>query len=113
MLKCIIVDDELKSREGLSFMLLSFCEEIEVCALCQNVEEGLAAIENYKPDVLFLDIQMKHETGFDLLSKISNIKFEIIFTTAHSEYAIKAIRFSAIDYLLKPIDIQDLQNAVE
>ena len=113
MLKCIIVDDELKSRESLKILLLNACEDVEVMALCQDVKEGLSAIEKHKPDVVFLDVQMKHETGFDLLSKIDNINFDIIFTTAHSEYAIKAIRFSAIDYLLKPIDVQDLHNAVE
>lgn len=112
MLRCIIVDDEIKSRESLKQMLLLYCQEVEVCALCQSVEEGLEAIDTYKPDIVFLDVQMKQETGFDLLAKVGNIDFEIIFTTAHSEYAIKAIRFSAIDYLLKPIDITDLQNAV-
>ena len=113
MLKCIIVDDELKSRESLKSILLTFCEDVEVSALCQDIVEGLKAIDEHQPDIVFLDIQMKQETGFDLLTKVSKINFDIIFTTAHSEYAIKAIRFSAIDYLLKPIDIQDLQNAVE
>lgn len=113
MLKCIIVDDELRSRESLSQLLSTFCPDVEVCALCKDVQEGLDAIGFHKPNVVFLDVQMKKETGFDLLAKVTNINFEIIFTTAHSEYAIKAIRFSAIDYLLKPIDIQDLQNAVD
>lgn len=113
MIKSIVVDDELRSRESLSQLISTFCKDVEVCALCKNVEEGLEAITFYKPNIVFLDVQMKKETGFDLLAKVNNINFEVIFTTAHSEYAIKAIRFSAIDYLLKPIDIQDLQNAVE
>lgn len=113
MLKSIVVDDELKSRESLKKMLLTFCEGVDVLATCQNVAEGLEAIAQYKPDVVFLDVQMQGETGFDLLTKLKSIDFEVIFTTAYSEYAIKAIQFSAIGYLLKPIDINELQSAVE
>src|SRR6478736_6022346 len=112
MLKSVIVDDELKSRESLKKMLATFCDNVEVCATCQNVAEAIQAIEKYQPDVIFLDVQMQGETGFDLLSAIKDINFEIIFTTAYSEYALKAIKFSAIDYLLKPIDIEDLEKAV-
>jgi two-component system LytT family response regulator len=106
------VDDEQKSRESLRILLQDFCENIEISALCQNVSEGISAIHQHKPDVIFLDIQMQRETGFDLLTKIEEVNFEVIFTTAHSEYAIKAFKFSAIDYLLKPIDIDDLQKAL-
>src|SRR6187551_2772957 len=112
MLKSIIVDDELKSRESLKKMLAAFCQDVEVLDTCQNVAEAVRAIEEFKPDVVFLDVQMQGETGFDLLTTLKNIDFEIIFTTAYSEYALKAIKFSAIDYLLKPIDIDDLQKAV-
>jgi two-component system, LytTR family, response regulator len=112
MLRSIIVDDELKSRESLKKMLSRFCQDVEVTALCQNVAEGLEAIDTYKPDVVFLDVQMQRETGFDLLEKLGDIDFEVIFTTAHMEYAIKAIKFSAIDYLLKPIDIDELRRAI-
>ena len=112
MLKGIIVDDEFKSRESLRILLEEFCEGVEVCALCHNVDEGLEAIKKYKPEIVFLDIQMQRESGFDLLTRIKNIGFEVIFTTAHSEYAIKAFKFSAIDYLLKPIDIAELKRAI-
>ncbi|HMG92489.1 MAG TPA: LytTR family DNA-binding domain-containing protein [Chryseolinea sp.] len=112
MLKSIIIDDELKSRETLRKMVTSYCEGIEVLATCQNLKEAIEAINTLTPDVVFLDVQMQGETGFDLLSKLEDIKFEVIFTTAHSEYALKALRSSAIDYLLKPIDIGDLQKAV-
>ncbi|MES2732113.1 MAG: LytTR family DNA-binding domain-containing protein [Bacteroidota bacterium] len=112
MLRSIIVDDELKSRESLKKMVTNFCEEVEVSALCQNVAEGREAIDQYKPDIVFLDVQMQRETGFDLLATVKKINFEVIFTTAHSEFAIKAIKFSAIDYLLKPIDIEELRKAV-
>lgn len=112
MVHSIIIDDELKSRESLKILLNDFCENVMVMATCQNVSEGIAAITEHKPDVVFLDIQMQRETGFDLLSKIKPVNFEVIFTTAHSEYAIKAFKFSAIDYLLKPIDIEELKNAL-
>ena len=112
MLRSIIVDDELKSRESLKMMISTFCQDIEVLETCQNVSEALVAIAKFRPDIVFLDIQMQGETGFDLLTQLRSIDFEVIFTTAHSEYAIKAIRYSAIDYLLKPIDVTDLQNAV-
>lgn len=108
----IIVDDELKSRENLKKMILTFCEGVEVAATCQNVTQGIEAIDKTRPDLVFLDVQMQGETGFDLLTQIKEIDFEVIFTTAHAEYAIKAIKFSAVDYLLKPIDVDELQNAV-
>jgi two-component system LytT family response regulator len=112
MLKAIIIDDELKSRESLRILIEDFCQGVEVAALCQNVTQGISAIEKINPDVIFLDIQMQRETGFDLLTKIKEINFEVIFTTAYSEYAIKAFKFSAIDYLLKPIDIEELKAAL-
>lgn len=112
MLKSVIVDDEYKSRESMRILLEEFCDSVEVCALCQNVDEGIQAIRKFKPEVVFLDVQMQRETGFDLLTKIQNINFEVIFTTAHSEYAIKAFKFSAIDYLLKPIDLEELKFAI-
>ncbi|MCW5909481.1 MAG: response regulator transcription factor [Cyclobacteriaceae bacterium] len=112
MLKCIIVDDESKSRESLRILIEDFCDSVKVCALCQNVDEGIQAIKEHKPEVVFLDIQLQRETGFDLLTRIKDINFEVIFTTAYSEYAIKAFKFSAIDYLLKPIDIDELKMAL-
>ncbi|MDX2191235.1 MAG: LytTR family DNA-binding domain-containing protein [Bacteroidota bacterium] len=113
MVRCIIVDDEEKARENLRILLQDFCENVEVVGMAQNVAQGIEQINQNKPDVLFLDIQMQKETGFDLLNKIGSIDFEIIFTTAYSEYAIKAFKFSALDYLLKPIDIEELQKAVK
>jgi two-component system LytT family response regulator len=113
MLKSIIVDDEPKSRENLQIVLQDFVSDVAVEALCSNVDEAIAAIQNVKPDIVFLDIEMQQETGFDLLNKLQEIDFEVIFITAYSEYAIKAIKFSAIDYLLKPIDIEELKSAVQ
>lgn len=113
MLKSIIVDDEFKSRESLKALIEKFCENIQVAAVCQNADEAIKAIGEHKPDILFLDIQLQRETGFDLLEKLDKIEFEIVFTTAFSEFAVKAFKFSAIDYLLKPVDIEDLRKAIE
>jgi len=113
MLKCIIVDDEERSRLSLKILVQDFCDDVEVVALCASVDEALTAIEEQRPHILFLDIQMDGETGFDLLERIKNIDFEIIFTTAYTEFALKAIKFSAIDYLLKPIDTEELKSAVD
>ena len=113
MISCIIVDDEQKSRESLKILIEDFCEGVEVKALCQNVAEAMEGIEQFKPSVVFLDIQLQRETGFDLLTKVKTVDFDVVFTTAYSEYAIKAFKFAAIDYLLKPIDIQELKNAIE
>jgi len=112
MIKCILVDDELKSRESLKILLEDFCTNVSVMALCQNIDEAVEAIRVHQPNVVFLDIQLQRETGFDLFTKIAEINFEVIFTTAYSEYAIKAFKFSAIDYLLKPIDIEELKKAI-
>jgi two-component system LytT family response regulator len=112
MLKSIVVDDESKSGESLKILVEDFCDDVTVSATCKTVDEALEAIKVHGPDVVFLDIQMQRETGFDLLEKLDAISFEVIFTTAHSEYAIKAFKFSAIDYLLKPIDLEELKGAL-
>jgi two-component system, LytTR family, response regulator len=112
MLKALIVDDEPKARENLQILLHDFVEGVAVVSLCENIAEATEAVRLHTPDVVFLDIQLQRETGFDLLTKIKEINFEVIFTTAYTEYAIKAFKFSAIDYLLKPIDIEDLKKAV-
>ena len=112
MLKALIVDDEPKARENLQILLHDFVEGVEVVGLCENIAEATEAVRLHAPDVVFLDIQLQRETGFDLLTKLKEINFEVIFTTAYTEYAIKAFKFSAIDYLLKPIDIEELKKAV-
>src|SRR5688572_3299056 len=112
MLKALIVDDEPKARENLQILLHDFVEGVEAVGLCENIAEATEAVRAHAPDVVFLDIQLQRETGFDLLTRLKEINFEVIFTTAYSEYAIKAFKFSAIDYLLKPIDIEELKRAV-
>ena len=112
MLKAIIVDDEPKARENLQILLQDCVKGVEVVALCQDIAEAMEAVNTKAPDIVFLDIQLQRETGFDLLTRLKDINFEVIFTTAYTEYAIKAFKFSAIDYLLKPIDIEDLKKSV-
>jgi two-component system LytT family response regulator len=113
MIRSIIVDDELKSRESLKILIEEFCNDVSVVASCKDVTEATERIEALKPDLVFLDIQLKRETGFDLLSRYEECPFDVIFTTAYSEHAIQAFKFSAIDYLLKPIDIEELRSAIE
>ncbi|MCB9231946.1 MAG: response regulator transcription factor [Bacteroidia bacterium] len=111
-IRTLVIDDEDKSRKYLRQMLTEFCPEVEVVGEADSMLSGLEAIAEFNPQLVFLDIKMPHGTGFDLLERIEEYDFEVIFTTAHDNYAIKAIRFSALDYLLKPIDIDELQAAV-
>jgi two-component system LytT family response regulator len=111
-LSVVIVEDEQKSREVLRQMLESFCPEVRVVGAAANVQEGLKAIQTLRPDILLLDIEMQQSTGFDLLQQLDRHDLEVIFTTAYEQYALKAIKFSALDYLLKPIDINDLKAAI-
>ena len=113
MIKAIIVEDEPNSRKTLTLMLNRFSEEIELIDVCPGPQEGMESIAKNKPQLVFLDIEMPEFNGFEMLKKIGNINFEVIFTTAYDQYAIDAIRLSALDYLLKPIDEEDLGNAIE
>lgn len=113
MLRAIIVEDELRSRETLRGLLKLYCKSVEIIGEAENVREGIRIIEEQKPDVVFLDIQMPDGSGFKLLESINNINFDVIFTTAYDQFAIKAIKFSALDYLLKPIFPDDLIKAVK
>lgn len=112
-LRAVIVEDEKHSRETLKNLLEEFCINIKVVGTGSNVEEGVATIKTLKPDVVFLDIELQTGTGFDVLTQVSHLNLEVIFTTAFEQYAIKAVKFSSLDYLLKPIDLEELQNAVE
>jgi len=108
-----LVDDEHDSRIVLKDLLYHFCKEAELIGEASNVEEAFTMINEKNPDLLFLDIQMPMGNGFTLLKKFEKIPFEVIFITSYDKYAINAIKFSALDYLLKPIAIPDLQNAVK
>lgn len=112
MLKAVLIDDEIHCLKALDITLRDYCPNVEVLAKCESAEKGLKAIEEYAPDVVFLDIQMPFMNGFELLQQFTKIPFAVIFTTSYNEYAIKAFRFSALDYLLKPIDRKELITAV-
>lgn len=113
MIKALIVDDEARTRELIAKMVDSFGLPIQTFPVGENVQSGILAIKEYNPDLVFLDIQMPDGTGFDVLQQLSNKQFEVIFITAHEEFAIQAIKFSALDYLLKPIDPLELRAAVD
>ena len=111
-IKAFIIDDEFQSRSVLQNMLHQYFPEISVVGQASTVEKGVQGIKEYNPNIVFLDIQMNGETGFDLLNLLPEINFGLIFTTAFDKYAIKAFRFNAIDYLLKPIVVDELIEAV-
>lgn len=113
MIKALIIDDENRTRELIAKMIHSFGLNVEALPIGENVESGIAAIEENHPDIVFLDIQMPDGTGFDVLNRVSERNFEVIFITAHEEFAIKAIKFSALDYILKPVDPSELRAALE
>lgn len=113
MIKAILIDDEKNALEVLEMQLNRFCKGITVVAACDGGEKGIAAIKEHKPDLVFLDIEMPHKNGFDVLNETRGMNYDVVFTTAYDQFAIKAFKFSALDYLLKPVDILELQAAVE
>ncbi|MBO0342430.1 MAG: LytTR family DNA-binding domain-containing protein [Bacteroidota bacterium] len=113
VLKAVIIEDEKHGRETLKSMLEEFCKDVQVIAMAGSVEEAVKVLSIYSPDIVFLDIELQSGVGFDVLNQIKEPSFEVIFTTAFEKYAIKAIKFSSLDYLLKPIDLDELQEAVE
>jgi two-component system LytT family response regulator len=113
MLKTIIIDDEQHCVDRISKLLCKYNNTLEVVKICTNLDNAKTAINSIKPDVIFLDVHLHKETGFDLLKQLSNIDFEIVFTTAYDSYAVDAFKFSALDYLLKPIDEGDLYLTIE
>lgn len=113
MIKAAIIDDEKASRDTLKSLLSIYVPDVEVVGFADGVESGIQLIKEQKPELVFLDIQMPDGSGFKLLEEFENFDFRVIFTTAFDQYAIKAIKFSALDYLLKPIAPEDLTEAVE
>ena len=111
--KAIIIDDELLAREMLQHMIQSLDVPIQIVDLCADLPEAIKSINQHKPELIFLDIDMPRFNGLEISTFIPNINFEIIFTTAHQHYAIDAIKLGAIDYLLKPIDIEELNNCLQ
>ena len=112
-LRAILIDDESSSRSSLRQKIGTHCPDIEIIAECEGGEDGLEAIEEKKPDVVFLDVEMPRMNGFTMLQNLKNRSFELIFTTAYDHYAIKAIRYSALDYLVKPVEVEELKESVK
>src|SRR5687767_13389413 len=113
MLKAILIDDETHCLDTLSIQLNECCPEVQIVEQCSSAANGIKAIRKHSPDLVFLDIEMPFMNGFEMLEMFSDISFAVIFTTSYDQYAIKAIRFSALDYLLKPIDAKELAMAVK
>lgn len=111
-LKVLLVDDEAGSRSVLSTLLNEFCPNVSICGEASNIDAAYELILKHKPQAIFLDIQMPGGNGFALLKKFTEIPFDVVFLTSYDQYAIEAIRFSALDYLLKPIEVELLKNAV-
>jgi two-component system LytT family response regulator len=113
MLRCVIIDDEAHIRETLSHMLKRCCPQVEVLGEAEGVAEGIQLIKDQSPDLLLLDIHLIDGTAFDILDQFNNLDFHIIFITAYEKYAIKAFEFSAVDYILKPVNPQKLSEAIK
>jgi len=113
MLTAIIIDDEKNSRNSLRKKLENHCADIVITGECENGEEGIKMLGEQEPDIVFLDVEMPRLNGFNMLQQLASYNFEVIFITAYDHYAIKAIKFSALDYLVKPVAIEDMKAAVE
>ena len=111
-MKAILIDDEISNLENLQALLKKHCPQVTIMASAQNVVDAVGAIEKHLPHLVFLDIQMGEQTGFDVLALLPQRNFEVIFVTAYDQYGIQAVKFAALDYLLKPIDIEELISAV-
>jgi len=112
MIRAILIDDEQECLNALEFDIRNHCPEVDIVQICQGGKNGIKAIHKHKPDMVFLDIDMPMISGFDLLEMVGDIDFSVVFTTAYDKYALKAFRISATDYLLKPIDKDELKLAI-
>ncbi len=113
MLNCIIIDDEVNCAETLQLALGRHCKSVHVISVINNSLKAEEEIRKHKPDIVFLDIEMPHLNGFDVLAKTIDVPFSVIFTTAYDHYALKAIKHNALDYLLKPVDVEELVTAIQ
>jgi two-component system LytT family response regulator len=113
MIRCILIDDEKNALEMMEWLLKTYCPQVEIVAMCNSAEQGIASIHQFKPDVVFLDIEMPKMNGFDMLEQFDKLFFDVVFCTAYDQFAIKAFKYSALNYLLKPVDPEDLIATVE
>lgn len=113
MIKAVLIDDEKNALEVMEWLLKEYCPQVEILAMCSSAEAGIKAINELKPQVVFLDIEMPKMNGFDLLEQFDKLFFDVVFCTAYDQFAIKAFRYSALNYLLKPVDPADLKKTVQ
>jgi two-component system LytT family response regulator len=113
MISAIIIEDEKSNIDNLILILHKYCSNVEIIATAENVITGIDVLKKHKPDLVFLDIEMPFGNGFEILESLPEISFEVIFITAYNHYAVKAIKFCALDYLLKPINVFELQSAID
>lgn len=112
MIRCVLVDDEKNALEMMEWLLKTYCPEVEIAAMCNSSEDGIAAINKHRPDIVFLDIEMPKMNGFDMLEQFDKLFFDVVFCTAYDQFAIKAFKYSALNYLLKPVDPDDLKATI-
>lgn len=112
MIRCILIDDENDSLEVMEWMLKTYCPQVKIEAVCNSAEKGIAAINRLRPDLIFLDIEMPNMNGFDMLEQFDELFFDIVFVTAYDQFAIRAFRYCALNYLLKPVGEDDLQETI-
>ena len=113
MIRCILVDDETNALEMMEWLLKTYCPEVQIMAMCHSGEEGIEAIREHHPDVVFLDIEMPRMNGFDMLEQFDRLTFDVVFCTAYDQFAIRAFKYSALNYLLKPVDPDDLKATID
>ncbi len=113
MIRVVLIDDEMNALDVLEMQLSNYCTGISIVEKCAGGEKGIAAIQQHQPDLIFLDIEMPGKNGFDVLSETRGLTYDVVFTTAYDQFAVKAFKYAALDYLLKPIDILELQAAVQ
>jgi two-component system LytT family response regulator len=112
MIHCVLIDDESNSLEMMEWLLKTYCPAVKIDAMCHAAAEGMEAIHKYKPDLVFLDIEMPHMNGFDMLERFDRLFFDVVFCTAYDQFAIRAFKYSALNYLLKPVDPTDLVETI-
>ncbi len=112
MIRCVLIDDESNSLEMMEWLLKTYCPQVKIEAMCNAAAKGIEAIHQYKPDLVFLDIEMPHMNGFDMLEQFDRLTFDVVFCTAYDQFAIKAFKYSALNYLLKPVDPDDLKETI-
>jgi two-component system LytT family response regulator len=112
MIRCVLIDDENNSLEMMEWLIKTYCPQVSIEAMCNTSEKGIEAINKFKPDVVFLDIEMPHMNGFDMLEQFDKLFFDVVFCTAYDQFAIRAFKYSALNYLLKPVDPADLQETI-